>query len=914
MNRNDGSELVIGDRIECDDYFGTIKYIGEVDAMEGVWFGIDWDEIHRGKHDGSYKGRRYFQAGHPKSGSFIKPIKAKLGQSFPDAYVCKHGDIVDVRSRILILDNYVIYGLGSQEVTSQFSAIASKITELDLSGNLLKNWTQVAEITNLIPNLLKLNVSNNRLIIPEHAENLSKSFAKVEDLVLNRMNYDWVDILSATSMFPSLRGLYVCFNNLEKLADSTGKLTNLKFLSLIDNRLSDWNELLKLGQLPQLSTLSVNNNQLTAVSFNDVPLEDGEKTTYFPSLKCLDLSSNLIDNLSSIDELSKLANLTEFSFLHNPTADIDEDKLFNLIIAKIGSLKKYAKTIIHDEKQKDAEIFYLRMIEKQALEKNISEEDLTKTCSRYKELGQKYGYEYPEKHSLQSHLTDGDIPEEMIRNKKLFPDMNRNDGSKLVIGDRIESENCFGTIKYIGEVDTMEGIWFGIDWDEIHWGKHDGSYKGRRYYQASHPKSGSFINPLHINLGQSFPDAYACKAKDVLIMTPRILFLNNYGVYGLGSQEVTSQFSSIASKLTELDLSTNLLKSWTQVVEIANIIPNLILLNVSSNRLIIPENVEMFAKSFTNVEELILNRMDYNWANILSVTSMFPSLQRLYASFNNLETFIDSTGKLTKLKFLSLSNNRISDENELLKFGQLPQLSTLYVNNNQLTSVSFNDVSLEDGKKTSHFRSLECLSLNKNDINNRSSIDELSKLANLTELILANNPLGAVYKDKLFYITVGKIGSLKKYDKTLIRDEERKNAEVYYLDMVEREALEKNIGEEDTAKTCSRYKELVKKYGHASPESLITKTILLQDKLIAVDIQTDNIPDKVLKNKKLSPDITILKLKSLVQKLFKIQEMTNLKLSYISRENPEVKVELDNDFKPLSHYSIENGDSLIAKW
>ncbi|XP_014777020.1 tubulin-specific chaperone E [Octopus bimaculoides] len=492
--------------------------------------------------------------------------------------------------------------------------------------------------------------------------------------------------------------------------------------------------------------------------------------------------------------------------------------------------------------------------------------------------------------------------------------MNREDGSELVIGDRIECDDYFGTIKFIGEVDAMEGVWLGIDWDEIHRGKHDGSYKGRRYFQADHPKSGSFIKPVKAKLGQSFPDAYLCKVKDVIDVPSRILILNNHAIYGLGSQEVTSQFSAIASKITELDLSDNLLKNWTQVAEITSLIPNLLKLNISDNRLTIPEHAENLSKYFASVQDLVLNRMNYDWVDILSATSMFPSLRGLYVCFNNLDKLNAPKGKLTKLKFLSLTDNRLSDWNELLKLGQLPQLSTLYVNNNQLTAVSFNDVSLEDGEKTTYFRSLKCLDLSSNLIDNLSSIDELSKLTNLTEFSFLHNPAADIDEDKLFNLIIAKIGSLKKYAKADFRDEERKNAEIFYLRMVEKHALEKNISEEDRAKTCSRYKELVRFYGHASPESLITKTSVLRDKLVAVDIQTVNIPDKVFKNKKLSPTMTILKLKLFVQKLFKIEEITNLELSYISKKNSKVEVQLENDLHQLSYYSIENGDNLVAKW
>lgn len=50
----------VGNRIECCGHFGTIKYIGPVEGHPGVWLGIDWDDIERGKHNGTVNGIHYF--------------------------------------------------------------------------------------------------------------------------------------------------------------------------------------------------------------------------------------------------------------------------------------------------------------------------------------------------------------------------------------------------------------------------------------------------------------------------------------------------------------------------------------------------------------------------------------------------------------------------------------------------------------------------------------------------------------------------------------------------------------------------------------------------------------------------------------------------------------------------------------
>lgn len=41
-------------------HLGTIKYIGAIDGTQGIWYGVEWDDPGRGKHDGVRDGRRYF--------------------------------------------------------------------------------------------------------------------------------------------------------------------------------------------------------------------------------------------------------------------------------------------------------------------------------------------------------------------------------------------------------------------------------------------------------------------------------------------------------------------------------------------------------------------------------------------------------------------------------------------------------------------------------------------------------------------------------------------------------------------------------------------------------------------------------------------------------------------------------------
>lgn len=50
----------IGHRIECDGVKGTIKWIGKLPNYKNIWYGIDWDDEERGKHNGTHNGVSYF--------------------------------------------------------------------------------------------------------------------------------------------------------------------------------------------------------------------------------------------------------------------------------------------------------------------------------------------------------------------------------------------------------------------------------------------------------------------------------------------------------------------------------------------------------------------------------------------------------------------------------------------------------------------------------------------------------------------------------------------------------------------------------------------------------------------------------------------------------------------------------------
>lgn len=75
-----GSRCEVGSKGEFPKR-GEILYVGPLEGLSKYWIGVKLDEPF-GKNDGSVKGKRYFDAGGPKYGSFSRPEDVNVGD-FP---------------------------------------------------------------------------------------------------------------------------------------------------------------------------------------------------------------------------------------------------------------------------------------------------------------------------------------------------------------------------------------------------------------------------------------------------------------------------------------------------------------------------------------------------------------------------------------------------------------------------------------------------------------------------------------------------------------------------------------------------------------------------------------------------------------------------------------------------------------
>lgn len=84
--------VTVGSRVRCNDDFGTVKYIGEVQGYKGTWYGVEWDNAERGKHDGFVDDIQYFKTTKKGAGSFVRPNKIAPLKSCAEAIRKYYGD------------------------------------------------------------------------------------------------------------------------------------------------------------------------------------------------------------------------------------------------------------------------------------------------------------------------------------------------------------------------------------------------------------------------------------------------------------------------------------------------------------------------------------------------------------------------------------------------------------------------------------------------------------------------------------------------------------------------------------------------------------------------------------------------------------------------------------------------------
>uniref|UniRef100_A0A8C7J371 Tubulin-specific chaperone E n=1 Tax=Oncorhynchus kisutch TaxID=8019 RepID=A0A8C7J371_ONCKI len=442
------------------------------------------------------------------------------------------------------------------------------------------------------------------------------------------------------------------------------------------------------------------------------------------------------------------------------------------------------------------------------------------------------------------------------------------------VGKRVACDGERGTVRFVGTVPPTAGLWLGVEWDNPDRGKHDGSHEGVHYFTCRHPKGGSFVRPKKASFGVDYLTAIRRR-------------------YEMEVQQVLGEEIQISTRTVEM-------VGFEAITEKQN-----------HNRLRVPSNPTVRPRAFSCLRVLSLTNCALTWPQVtlLECAPMWPLLEELYASENDITELQKPNDVLQSLTVLDLSTNPLVD-GAVLSIGQLPRLENLNMSKTGLSTLLFDDAM--PGCKTAMFPALKSLAVNSNNISEWSVINELEKLQSLVRLSCRQNPLLSQERNPgtAMQLLIARVGRLEALNRWTVLPEDRRGAELDYCKMFGLEWLasgghrdpQQNRPSAEFTAQHPRYQSLIQKYG--APED----SELKKQEPFALKNQLLSESSSLLLN-----SMIVQKVKGLLYRLLKIPG-AELKLSYTSSKMEGKEIEIDNDLKPLQFYSIEDGDKVLVRW
>lgn len=401
--------MKVGNRISVQESLATVKFVGylPVWGSETLVYGVEWDDVSRGKNSGDLDGISYFHTSVSGAGLFLKATNKKIecGTSLEHAIYERYAGEDNERALELLVKfgtkSVESYGfqklnlilknvqelqtlmLDKQKVWQAGNLTTFSNTEsLDLSFNLLSEWDELQKIVNHFPNINSLNINGNRFT--------GQHTVRFPSLLL--------ELLLASTMISVQQLNRLEFTNVEKLILAGNCWTN-----------ADGEELILP---PSCVTLDLSHNNFSGVpqcirlsrvlslNLSDNQIELFPEGVSFPTIKAVDLRYNNFQNWESIDKIRAVfPNLSDLRVDGCPIfEDLTTEEIIIQLIARVGSYENgllkskmemlNGSTITPDE-VRNAELYFLSKV-------NLGEIQFANQ-KRWKELSAKYGLSPVEK-------------------------------------------------------------------------------------------------------------------------------------------------------------------------------------------------------------------------------------------------------------------------------------------------------------------------------------------------------------------------------------------------------------------------------------------------------------------------------------------------------------------------------------
>ncbi|KAL7270016.1 hypothetical protein RUND412_007293 [Rhizina undulata] len=400
----------------------TVRYVGSVEGTAGEWLGVEWDDVHRGKHSGEREGKKYFECKLPSSGSFIRPTRAPdTPISFLEALRKKYTtaeDDPEPHALISISATKVVEEIGFDKIVERLSRLKElkivlldkmricradqvesiletcpKIEELDISRNLFEDLDSIATICRGLPDLKALRISGNRLSRFDISEANVGAFKNITSLEMNNTLFSWEEISRLLPHFSGLTTLEATLNVLTSIPPAISAIIppSTTTINLERNEFSTLSSIFHLSTLPHLHALNLAHNNISTIA------PDGDSSIpVFPEVTSVDLSYNAISTFQFLDVFPTVfPRLTTVRVSHNPLYnDITVEEAHMLTVGRLlmdVTLLNFSKITVLE--RTNAELYYLSRIAREIAEAGGEEkgDEVVKHHARWTELCELHG-------------------------------------------------------------------------------------------------------------------------------------------------------------------------------------------------------------------------------------------------------------------------------------------------------------------------------------------------------------------------------------------------------------------------------------------------------------------------------------------------------------------------------------------
>ncbi|CAO1635967.1 unnamed protein product [Jaminaea pallidilutea] len=362
--------------------YGTVRFEGQVHGTKGTWLGVDWDQPDAGKHDGEYKGVRYFKAHAALSASFIRPTGLSDGsivigglpllQGLQGRYAAADSSEQQGEQKSPSESHYTRKNLAEIQIEApNMNKVESRVRQfaklkvVTLTGPMELTEPDIRHLESqgrIGPTKEELKEALQQLVGRLDAGRESEMghiLTNVQHLDLSRTLFaSWADIAFLSRCLPRLRSIHLHHNRLNGAADIQHGMERIEELGL-DCTNTEWSVVMQLApQLPNLKILTVARNGIRSLAdstgslaslatLEELNLEANELDSWpdihaavcvLPSLRRLHLSSNRLHNLEHIPDSATKLQVEHVSLTGNPMLDLTECQDMGAVRVKLDAL------------------------------------------------------------------------------------------------------------------------------------------------------------------------------------------------------------------------------------------------------------------------------------------------------------------------------------------------------------------------------------------------------------------------------------------------------------------------------------------------------------------------------------------------------------------------------------------------